>query len=107
MTDFEKDLQRTLRRREPPQDLAPGIMARIGAQPTRQWKFWGFYWRQAVAAVAALLVLGVGLDQYREYRKGQEAKRQLILALQITNQKLSVVQAKVDKLNRRSIGHDR
>ena len=110
MSDFERELQHALRRREPPRDLTPTVMARIKAPPKREplfrrW-FVGFYWRQALAAAAVALVLAAGIDRYREYRRGQEAKQQLLLALQITSQKLAVVQAKVDKLNRRSIGHE-
>ena len=106
MTDFERDLRRTLKRREPPRDLTPAVMARIETSPKRTWSFGGFYWRQALAAAAVLVVLVAGIDRYSEYRKGQEAKQQLMLALQITGRKLAVVQAKVDELNRRSIGHD-
>lgn len=104
MTDFEKDLRRTLKRREPPRDLTSAIMARIGAAPKRSWSV---AWRQALAAAAVVVVLATSVDRYREYHKGQEAKQQLMLALQITGRKLAVVQANVDKLNRRSISHDR
>ena len=107
MTDFERDLQRALQRREPERDLTPQIMQRIGAAPKHGWFLGSFHWRQAIAATAAVVVLATGIDRYREYRKEQEAKQQLILALQITGRKLAVVQAKIDELNRRSIGHDR
>jgi hypothetical protein len=104
MTDFERDLQRTLKRREPPRDLRPAVMARIETSTKRTWSFGGFYWRQALAAAAVLVVLAAGIDRYREYRRGQEAEQQLLLALQITGRKLALVQAKVDKLNRRGTG---
>ena len=103
MTDFENDLRRTLKRREPRRDLTPAVMARIGAAPKRSWSF---AWRQALAAAAIVVVLASGIDRYREHRRAQDAKQQLMLALQITERKLAVVQARVDKLNRRSIGHD-
>jgi hypothetical protein len=106
MTDFERDLQRTLKRREPPRDLTPAVMARIETSPKRTRSFGWLHWQQAFAAAAVLLMLVAGIDRYREYRRGQEAKQQLMLALQITGRKLAVVQAKVDELNRRSIGHD-
>jgi hypothetical protein len=104
--DFENDLRRTLRRREPPRDLTSGIMARI-EPPKPRWNFAGFQWRPIVAVAAAMVVLGVGIDRYREYRRGIEAKRQVMLALEITAEKIAVVQARIDKLNHRSIGHDR
>ena len=107
MTDFERDLRRTLRRREPPHDLSAGVMARIQAAPKRVAIFGGFSWRTALAAAAAALVLVTGLGQYREYERGQAAKKQLMLALEITAQKLAVAQEKVDALSRRRIGYDR
>jgi hypothetical protein len=108
--DFENDLRRTLRRREPPRDLTSDIIARIGARigpPKPRWNFAGFPWRPIVAVAAAMVVLGAGIDRYREYRRGLEAKRQVMLALEITAGKIAVVQARIDKLNHRSIGHDR
>ena len=62
-------------------------------------------WRAALAAAALVLVTGLG--QYREYERGQAAKKQLMLALEITAQKLAVAQEKVDALSRRRIGYDR
>jgi hypothetical protein len=57
------------------------------------------------------MILVTGFDRYREYRRGQEAKRQVMLALEITAQQLALVQEKalekIDRLNRRSIGHVR
>jgi len=109
MSEFENNLRRTLKRREPPRDLTPGIMRRIepATKPRPESKFrWIWNWRPVVAAAAAVMMLTVGVEQYREYRKAQEAKQQVMLALQITGQKLSLVQAKVDRLSQRSIGHE-
>jgi hypothetical protein len=96
MTDFEHDLQRALRRREPPRDLTPGIMARVGARvaPAR------FSWRAALAIAAVVLVMVTGIDQ------GLRAKRQLMFALELTSQKLGVAQEKVSEVSRKRIGHD-
>ncbi|HEY7337169.1 MAG TPA: hypothetical protein VH639_19910 [Bryobacteraceae bacterium] len=106
MNDFDNDLRRTLRRRQPPRDLTAGVMARI-AQPAKRSIFAVFHWRPLLAAAAAVLILAAGIGQYREYRRGQEAKRQVMFALEITAQKLAVVQEKIDELNQRSIAHDR
>jgi hypothetical protein len=108
MNDFENDLRRVLRRREPPRDLSGAIIARIApaSKPARL-----LLRRPVLAAAAVLLILVTGLDRYREYRRGQEAKRQVMLALEITAQQLALVQEKalekIDRLNRRSIGHVR
>ena len=109
MSDFESDLRQTLKRREPPRDLTADIMRRIetATKPRPESRFrWTWNWRPALAAAAAVTMLAVGVEQYREYRKAQEAKQQLLLALQITSEKLSLVQAKVDRLSQRSIGHE-
>ncbi|HYK60661.1 MAG TPA: hypothetical protein VEV85_14610 [Bryobacteraceae bacterium] len=108
MNDFENDLRRVLRRREPPRDLSRVVMARVApmSRPVRLP-----LWRPALAAAAALLILVTGFDRYREYQRGQEAKREVMLALEITAQQLALVQGKaqekIDRLNRRSIDHDR
>ena len=107
MTDFERDLRRTLRRREPPHDLSAQVMARIGAGPKRASIFEGFKWRALLAAAAAVVLLMTGAERYREYEQGQLARRQVMLALRITAQKLAVAQEKVDELSRRRIGYDR
>jgi hypothetical protein len=100
MTNFEHDLQRALRRREPPRDLTADVMARI--EPRRRI----LGWRPALAAAAVVLLMLGGWDRYREYRQGVQAKEQLMLAVQITTVKLAVAQAKISELNRRRIGHD-
>ena len=102
MTDFERDLRDALKRREPRHDMADRVMARIGVPAARP----RFYWRPLLAAAAAVVVLMGGIEQYREYQKGQEAKQQLMLALEITAQKLSVAQEKVNEVGRRRIGDD-
>ncbi len=110
MTDFERDLKRALQRREPPRNLAADVLQRIEAGrplPSRESIFGRFGWRSLLAAAAALVMLAGALEQYQEYRKGQQAKQQLMLALEITSNKLAAAQAKVSELNRRRIGHDR
>lgn len=104
MNDFENHLRRVLGRREPPRDLNRAVMARI-AQPSRP--AWLTLWRPVLAAAAVLLILVTGFDRYREYRRGQEAKRQVMLALEITAKKLAVVQKKIGQLSQRSIVYDR
>jgi anti-sigma-K factor RskA len=108
MTDFERELRQTLRRRDPARDLTAGIMARVSGsrRPKRRWTF-GFEWRPILAATAVVAMLAAGLDRYREYQRGQEAKRELILALRITAKELARVNEKIDELNRRSIYHER
>ena len=100
MSDFEHDLRRALQRREPRRDLTADVMARIGARP-RVWK-----WRSMLAAAAVAVLMAGGWERYREYQRGFEAKRQLMLAVQITTEKLAAAQVKINQLSRRRIGHD-
>jgi hypothetical protein len=100
MTDFEGDLQRALRRREPPRDLTPAIIARVGARVGARVRPAGVSWRAVLAAAAVLLVMVTGIDQ------GLRAKRQLMFAMELTAQKLGVAQQKVNELSRRRIGRD-
>jgi hypothetical protein len=58
-------------------------------------------WRW-VGAIAACLMLAAGVDRYQEYRRGIEAKEQVMLALGITSKTLAVVENKViEELNRK------
>ncbi len=100
MTDFEGELRDALARREPPRDLTGRIMARI--EPPRRMRSW----RPWLAATAAAALLAARVSRYQEYRKGQEAKQQVMLALEITAQKLAAAQQKIGELSQRRIGHD-
>lgn len=102
MNRFEDELRAALGRRDPPAGFAERVMARIDPPPQRlsRARWW------AVAAVAASLLVGIALPSYREHRRGQEAKEQVLLALHITAEKMAVAQTKVEQLSRREIGHE-
>ena len=104
MTDFDRELREALKRREPPRDLTGSVMARIGWDRPTAWERWR--WVPAVAGIAALLVLSVGGYRWEEYRKGQQAKEQVMLALKVTAQKLAVAESKVSELSHRRIGYE-
>jgi hypothetical protein len=97
MNRLEDDLRSALRRREPPAGFADRVMARVPVTMTRRRPSMVWRW---VSAAAACLMLAAGVDSYRDYRRGVEAKQQLMLALKITGQKLAVVQNKIHELNR-------
>jgi hypothetical protein len=111
---FDDQLRQVLRRKEPPPGFADRVMARLpaahpGRQPQldRRPRFMErlgrpFAWRW-LAAAAACLMMVAGIDRYQDYRRGLQAREQLLLALRITEQKLAVVESKVDELNRRSV----
>lgn len=90
MSDLEKQLRDSLARRQPPPDFAGRVMARLPVErrPPAPWMRWA-------GALAALLAVTVGGLEYRDYRQGERAKEQLVLALEIAAEKLALVERKV------------
>ncbi len=86
MDDLELQLQKSLRRKQPPAGFSNRVLA--AAKPRRRASVWSWI----PAAAAATLLLGIAGTQYQEYRQGQRAKDQLMQALQITSSKLAVVE---------------
>ena len=90
--DLERELRSALRRKEPATGFAERVIEKAqrggGRQPRlRRW---------APLLVAASLVSGVfGVVRYEEYRKGERAKEQLMLALRITAKTLDTVERKL------------
>jgi hypothetical protein len=102
MTDFDRQLSEALKRREPPRDLTASVMARIGPRRRATWtaRVW------VPIGIAAMVLLSVTVYRWEEVQKGREAKRQVMLALEVTTQKLAVAQKKVNELNHRRIGYE-
>jgi hypothetical protein len=96
----EDDLRSALRRKTPSEDFTGKVLSQIGklqiedAQVVRQsesprLRFWPVSLRWATAgALAASLLVGIGAFQYHRYEVRQDAKRQAVLAIQITKAKL-------------------
>jgi hypothetical protein len=104
MTDFDRQLHEALKRRQPPRDLTDAILARL--EPPRPKPGLAWRWVPAAVAIAAMLIAGVGMYRLDQYRKGQEAKRELMVALGVTAQKLAVAEQRVNELNHRRIGYE-
>lgn len=85
--DFEAQLREALTRAPAPDGFAGKVLERVTAS-RRQPR-----WRAPLAVAAAVLVAigAVGWQRLEEQRRAEEAKRQLMLALEITSEKLSVV----------------
>ena len=89
---IEDQLRKTLARREPPRGFASRVAARTRKSPA------GGAWRWALAASMALVFTAVfSVHRVEEYRKGQQAKRQLMLALEITSEKLAAAQQTIEE----------
>ncbi len=102
MTDFDRQLSEALKRREPPRDLTASVMARI--DPPRRTSWSTLLW--IPMGIAATLVTGLGMYRWEEVQRGQEAKRQVMLALEVTGQKLAIAGKRVNELNHRRIGYE-
>lgn len=104
----EDDLRAALRRKDPGEPFTERVMAHVLQPParvaeasrtgSRLGELWHSLWlRPALTgAVAAMLILGgsLGFLHYRNvqrWREGEAAKRQVLLALRITNAKLNHV----------------
>jgi hypothetical protein len=92
---LERQLRAALRPRDPPQGFAAGVMARVAAEPAAPLRV-----RRSPAVVswvgfglAASVVLAVLLAhqwQVRRIEQGREARRQLLQALRVTDEKLDL-----------------
>jgi hypothetical protein len=88
--DLENQLRAALRPVEPSAGFAARVMARVEAEQRRQARR---RWR-IPASLAASILLGLGLylrvHQQRETAAGLEARRQVIEALHLTDEKLDL-----------------
>ncbi|HEX7359549.1 MAG TPA: hypothetical protein VF283_03560 [Bryobacteraceae bacterium] len=99
MTPFEAELKRALARREPSEDFSARVLARTQEKKVGQTIAFRLPGRLLTWALAAalLLALGGGVAYQRHERavRGQTAKRQLLLAMQIAGSKLHYARQQV------------
>ncbi len=89
MSDFDERLRSALARKQPGPGFTGRVMAKLPERRRTPWRAWA-------AAMAATLVLTMGGLKFRdERRQAEEAKRQLMLALEITGEKLALVERKL------------
>jgi hypothetical protein len=101
---FEQELRARLQTRPAPDGFADRVLARVDALPHRQPVPWPIRTvRNPVVrgAIAAALLLSVGVGGYLEHRRerqiaGEHARQQVLLALRITSSTLQDVRNKVD-----------
>ncbi len=93
--DLELQLRAALQRKEPPPEFAARTIARAPAEaarrPIRAWM------PLAMAATLLITFAAAGIQHVQEQRRADDAKRQLMLALQITSEKLAVVEKVLDR----------
>lgn len=101
MDRMERDLREALGREPASEWFAERVMARLREQkpaprPALGWLRWA-----AAAAMLVVVLAVVRFDQIRRERAaGEEAKEQLMLALQVTGSKLHSVQVRIQSLDR-------
>ncbi|MBL0156621.1 MAG: hypothetical protein IPP47_05895 [Bryobacterales bacterium] len=101
MDPLENDFREALSREPAPDWFAERVMARVREQKPQPKQSLG--WLRWAAAVAMVVVVigGVRFDQVRRERlAGEQAKQQLMLALQVTGSKLHMAQVRVQSIDR-------
>jgi hypothetical protein len=102
MSQFERDLKETLKRREPPPFLAERILAHTFASEKP-----GFFgWRGLAVAAMVILMIGGGaffLQEQRRQVENEQKKEQLMAGLRIAGSKLRLVEERLDAIRERTI----
>ena len=121
MSRMDDELRRAFRRREPSEDFADRVAARIALQQVTPQPDKTSWWTPlltylnpfalgkgqlrlvAVGVMVCLVVATVGIQRYRERQReqaqGEVARAQVIFALQIASSKLNAAQKKVQSLS--------
>jgi hypothetical protein len=99
MSQFERNLRESLRRRQPPADFAEKVLARTrNADVPRVLVLW------RPLAVAALVLLMIGgsilIREQQRQTEHEKAKEQLMVGLRITGSKLHAMQARITAAQR-------
>lgn len=97
--NLEDDLRRALRREPAPPDFAAKVLARAGKP--RTVPFWR---RPAALPIAAVLtvtaLIPASIYEYRQQRRGIEARNQLLTALSITRAQLEQAKHMIERNKR-------
>ena len=106
----DQDLRRALGRREPPAGFAERTMARLHARGAKAAPAPRQSWRWMAAGLAASLVLAAGIGEVVSHRRDAQARKsaeELTIALRITSEKLTEVQARLGHRQRVEQGVER
>ncbi len=108
MDRFEKELREAMGRVEPPAGFAGRVLARVAAEQAkpglleRMWTAVSMpRIRLAAVAAAMCLVVFAGIGFQREARRraeGEKAKQQVMMALEITAQKMHLAQRGIERM---------
>lgn len=90
--NLDQELKAALARTGAPPGFTERAIARVKMAGSRRWNTRGFM--RLAAAAALVTVMGLGTHQYRtgvRRAEGEQAREQLLLALQITADKADIV----------------
>lgn len=101
MDDFEKELQQALQRRPAPPSLKRRIMERRGLLTIERRHSYRVVGQRVAAGLLVAAMLG-GAVQWRlrreeQRRQGEEARRQVMIALRITGHALNEMNAQLNR----------
>jgi len=104
--DLEKSLRAALRPVDPGEEFTQNLVARVAAaaRTSAHPRYYGFpsrsVFRRAAATLAIVLTLGLfSAHQWQAHRtrEGLEARRQLLVALQVTGENLDTAYRMINK----------
>jgi hypothetical protein len=107
IVDFEKELHQVFERRPAPPSLKRKIMARRGLQITERRHHYWIAWQRVAAGVVLAAMLG-GLMEWQlqkaeDRRRGEEARRQVMTALRVTERALNEMNLRLAARNRNPV----
>jgi uncharacterized membrane protein YidH (DUF202 family) len=101
MDDFEKELQQALERRPAPPSLKRKVMERRGLLSIERRHSYWLAWQRVAAGLLVAAVLGGAMEwqlrRTEERQRGEEARRQVLIALRITGHALNEVNAQLNR----------
>ena len=101
MVDFEQELRQALERRPAPPNLKRRIMERRGVLSIERRRNHWLVWQRVAAGLVLAAALAGGmqwkLHSIEERRQGEEARRQVMIALRITGHALNEVNAHLNR----------
>jgi hypothetical protein len=97
MADFEKQLQQAFERRPAPPSLKRRVLESRQGLHILKRRQRIVLWQRLAASFLVAVILGGGIawHQVQQHRKGEEARRQVFIALRITNRALNQMSARL------------
>jgi hypothetical protein len=102
MDDFERELREAFERRPAPPGMKRKLMEKRHSRRTQRTHSHTVLWQRLAASVVLAGVLGGALAWRHadEVRRGEDARRQVLTALRITNHALNQVNTRLTTRNR-------